>query len=130
MLLVFVKKLKVLFAVGSDGELSEPLEVDALTCDTVDQVKEKILSTFRAKFGFPYNVPIRNVCIGKTWIIPTSIYYMYFANPLLCVLSEYVRNTASLRLEEVDASSEVIGEVMMLNTMKHYKVRHYTLSLK
>ncbi len=27
-------------------------------------------------------------------------------------------------LEEVDASSEVIGEVTMLNTLKHYKVRN------
>lgn len=57
--------LKVLFAVGSDGEVSEPLEVDALTCDTVEQVKEKILSTFKAKFGFPYNIPLSNVCIRK-----------------------------------------------------------------
>ena len=27
-------------------------------------------------------------------------------------------------LEEVDQSSEVIGEVTMLNTLKHYQVRH------
>lgn len=55
----------MLFAVGSDGEVSEPLEVNTLSCDTVEQVKEKILSTFRAKFGFPYNTPLRDVCIGK-----------------------------------------------------------------
>lgn len=60
-----LQKLKVLFAVGSDGEVSEPLEVDALSCDTVEQVKEKILSTFRAKFGFPYNTPLRDICIGQ-----------------------------------------------------------------
>lgn len=64
----FVQKLKVLFAVGSDGEVSEPLEVNALSCDTVEQVKEKILSTFKAKFGFPYITPIREVFIGKQWI--------------------------------------------------------------
>lgn len=91
-------KLKVLFAVGSDGELSEPLEVSALSCDTVDQVKVKILTTFRNKFGFPYNTPIRELAI------------------------EYVRGTASLRLEEVDLSSERLGDVTMLNTMKHYKI--------
>ncbi|GLD48149.1 plexin-C1, partial [Lates japonicus] len=91
-------KLKVLFAVGSDGEVSEPLEVNALNCDTVEQVKEKILSTFKAKFGFPYNIPLRDVCI------------------------EYEKDGSFVPLEEVDASSEVIGEVTMLNTLKHYKV--------
>ncbi|XP_005951496.2 plexin-C1 [Haplochromis burtoni] len=90
-------KLKVLFAVGTDGEVSEPLEVIVLDCDTVEQVKEKILSSFKAKFGFPYNIPLRDVCI------------------------EYEKNGLFLPLEEVDASSVVIGEVTMLNTLKHYK---------
>lgn len=62
---MWLQKLKVLFAVGSDGEVSEPLEVNALSCDTVEQVKEKILSTFKAKFGFPYNAPLRDVRIGE-----------------------------------------------------------------
>ncbi|XP_051248725.1 plexin-C1 isoform X7 [Dicentrarchus labrax] len=91
-------KLKVLFAVGSDGEVSEPLEVNALSCDTVEQVKEKILSTFKAKFGFPYNTLLRDICI------------------------EYEKNGSFVPLQEVDASSEVIGEVTMLNTLKHYTV--------
>nr|XP_046234682.1 plexin-C1 isoform X2 [Scatophagus argus] len=68
-------KLKVLFAVGSDGEVSEPLEVSALSCDTVEQVKEKILSTFKAKFGFPYNTILSDICIGKqqkSLVIPVS----------------------------------------------------------
>ncbi|XP_029969062.1 plexin-C1 isoform X2 [Salarias fasciatus] len=91
-------KLKVLFAVGTDGEVSEPLEVEALSCDTVEQVKEKILATFRAKFGFPYNTPLKDARI------------------------EYERDGLFLPLEEVDASSEVIGEVTMLNTLRHYKV--------
>ncbi|XP_034381825.1 plexin-C1 [Cyclopterus lumpus] len=91
-------KLKVLFAVGSDGEVSEPLEVTALSCDSIEQIKEKILSTFKAKFGFPYNTHLRDVCI------------------------EYENNGSFVGLEEVDASSEVIGEVTMLNTLKHYKV--------
>ncbi|XP_078098776.1 plexin-C1 isoform X1 [Sander vitreus] len=91
-------KLKVLFAVGSEGEVSEPLEVNALSCDSVEQVKEKILSTFKAKFGFPYNSPLRDIRI------------------------EYENDGSFVTLEEVDASSEVIGEVTMLNTLKHYKV--------
>ena len=64
MFLCCVQKLQVLFAVGSDGEVSEPLEVNTLTCDTVEQVKEKILSTFKAKFGFPYNTALRDARIG------------------------------------------------------------------
>ncbi|XP_049892180.1 plexin-C1 isoform X8 [Epinephelus moara] len=91
-------KLKVLFAVGSDGEVSEPLEVNALSCDSIEQVKEKILSTFKAKFGFPYNTPLRDISI------------------------EYERDGSFVPLQEVDASSEVIGEVTMLNTLEHYKV--------
>ncbi|KAF7658340.1 hypothetical protein LDENG_00013920 [Lucifuga dentata] len=91
-------KLKVLFAVGSDGEVSEPLEVNALSCDTVEQVKEKILSAFKAKFGFPYNTTLKDVRI------------------------EFEKDGSFVPLEEVDKSSEVIGEVTMLNTLKHYKV--------
>lgn len=60
-----LQKLKVLFAVGSDGEVSEPLEVSALSCDTVEQVKEKILATFKAKFGFSFSPNLRELWIGK-----------------------------------------------------------------
>ncbi|XP_015248304.1 PREDICTED: plexin-C1-like [Cyprinodon variegatus] len=91
-------KLKVLFAVGSDGEVSEPLEVDALSCDTVEQLKEKILNTFKSKFGFPYNTPVRDVCI------------------------ELEKGGSFFPLQEVDAGSEVIGEVTKLNTLRHYKI--------
>ncbi|XP_041636511.1 plexin-C1 isoform X2 [Cheilinus undulatus] len=91
-------KLKVLFAVGTDGEVSEPLEVNALSCDSIEQVKEKILTTFKAKFGFPYNITFREACI------------------------EFEKAGVFVPLEEVDASSEVIGDVTMLNTLKHYKV--------
>ncbi|XP_077401545.1 plexin-C1 isoform X3 [Vanacampus margaritifer] len=91
-------RLKVQFAVGSDGEISEPLEVLALNCDTVEQAKEKILKTFKDKFGFPYNGP------------QTSVYI------------EFERDGVFVALEEVDASSDVIGEVTMLNTLQHYKI--------
>lgn len=62
---MFAQRLKVLFAVGTDGEVSEPLEVGALSCDTVEQVKEKILASFRAKFGFSYGPPLRELSIGQ-----------------------------------------------------------------
>ncbi|XP_024228669.2 plexin-C1 isoform X2 [Oncorhynchus tshawytscha] len=91
-------RLQVLFAVGTDGEVSEPLEVSALDCDTVEQVKEKILLAFKTKFGFPYNTPLRQMHI------------------------EYEKDGRFVPLKEVDASSGVLGEVTMLNTLKHYKV--------
>ncbi|XP_061770017.1 plexin-C1 isoform X2 [Nerophis ophidion] len=91
----FLRKLKALFAVGGDGEVSEPLEVSALSCDTVEQVKEKVLTTFEAKFGFPYNRPVD---------------------------VELDKDGSFVALEEVDVSSQVVGEVTMLNTLKHYKV--------
>ncbi|XP_041709526.2 plexin-C1-like isoform X1 [Coregonus clupeaformis] len=91
-------RLQVLFAVGTGGEVSEPLEVSALDCDTVEQVKEKILLAFKTKFGFPYNTPIRQIHI------------------------EYEKDGRFVPLKEVDASSEVLAEVTMLNTLKHYKV--------
>lgn len=59
------QKLKVLFAVGCDGEVSEPLEVNALSCDTVEQVKGKILASFKAKFGFPYCTPLGELRVGE-----------------------------------------------------------------
>lgn len=45
-----------------------------------------------------------------------------FLSPL-----EYEKNGSFVPLQEVDASSEVIGEVTMLNTLKHYKVRRGSL---
>lgn len=63
-----LQKLQVLFAVGSDGGVSEPLDVNALDCDTVEQVKEKILSTFKAKFGFSYDTSLRDMCIGESML--------------------------------------------------------------
>ena len=58
------QKLQAVFMVGGDGQLSEPLEVEALSCDTVDQVKLKILAVFKAKFGFAYNIPLRDIRLG------------------------------------------------------------------
>ncbi|XP_030210859.1 plexin-C1 isoform X3 [Gadus morhua] len=92
-------KLQAVFVVGGDGQLSEPLEVEALSCDTVDQVKLKILAVFKAKFGFAYNIPLRDIRLELE------------QGPGVFVA-----------LEEVDRSSEVIGEVTMLNTLRHYKV--------
>ncbi|KAL6473652.1 hypothetical protein MHYP_G00172130 [Metynnis hypsauchen] len=91
-------KLKVLFAVGTEGEVSEPLEVNALSCDTIEQVKEKILQTFQHKFGFPYTQQLREIDI------------------------EYEKEGKYVPLEEVDGSSEVQGEVTMLNTLQHYQI--------
>ncbi|KAF4114625.1 plexin-C1-like [Onychostoma macrolepis] len=90
-------KLKVVFAVGTGGEVSEPLEVNALTCDTIQQVKEKILQTFQRKFGFPFQ-QIRDIEI------------------------EYEKEGKFVMLQEVDESSEIRGHVTMLNTLKHYQV--------
>lgn len=38
--------------------------------------------------------------------------------------AEYQKNGSFVPLEEVDTSSVVIGEVTMLNTLKHYQVRN------
>ncbi|CAL8386401.1 unnamed protein product [Boreogadus saida] len=92
-------KLQAVFVVGGDGQLSEPLEVEALSCDTVDQVKLKILAVFKAKFGFAYNIPLRDIRLELEQAPGVFV-----------------------ALEEVDRSSEVIGEVTMLNTLRHYKV--------
>ncbi|XP_059367216.1 plexin-C1-like isoform X2 [Carassius carassius] len=90
-------KLNVVFAVGTEGEVSESLEVNALTCDTIQQVKEKILQTFQRKFGFPFQQS-RDIEI------------------------EYEKEGRFVMLQEVDESSEIRGHVTMLNTLKHYQV--------
>ena len=87
---VCMQKLKVQFAVGSDGEVSEPLDVNVLSCDTVEQVKEKILGTFKAKFGFSYGPQLRDLCIGKEPVrvscrtgrynLPLSLYFFSHQN--------------------------------------------------
>ena len=53
------------FAVGTEGEVSEPLDVCVLDCDTVEQVKEKILLTFHRKFGFRYTQQLHDIDIGE-----------------------------------------------------------------
>ncbi|KAJ8373373.1 hypothetical protein AAFF_G00265610 [Aldrovandia affinis] len=91
-------KLQVSFEVVSMGEGSTPLDVSVLDCDTVEQVKEKILVAFKSKFGNPYSGELRNIDI------------------------EYEKAGSSVLLQEVDASSQVLGDVTMLNTLRHYKV--------
>ncbi|XP_056311631.1 plexin-C1-like [Danio aesculapii] len=91
-------KLKVVFAVGTGEEISESLEVIALTCDTIQQVKEKILQTFQRKFGFRYTQQIRDIEI------------------------EYEKEGKFVMLQEVDDTSKIRGHVTMLNTLKHYQV--------
>ncbi|XP_048862931.1 plexin-C1 isoform X2 [Brienomyrus brachyistius] len=90
-------KLKVSFSVGS-GEESECLEVSALDCDTVEQVKEKILAAFKSKFGFPYYKQLEEI----------DIYHE--------------KDGSTVLLLEVDSTSKVVGEATLLNTLKHYKV--------
>ncbi|KAI3366463.1 hypothetical protein L3Q82_000604 [Scortum barcoo] len=85
---------KALYTLSEDWLLWQAQDFSSL----LSKSKRKFLSTFKAKFGFPYNTPIRDVCI------------------------EYEKEGTFIPLAEVDASSEVIGEVTMLNTLKHYKV--------
>lgn len=51
---------------------------------------------------------------------------IYQKRPKVCFppLLEYQKNGSFVPLEKVDASSVVISEVTMLNTLKHYQVRH------
>lgn len=91
-------KLNVLFAVGTEGEVSEPLEITALDCDTVEQVKEKILLTFHRKFGFRYTQQLRHIDI------------------------EVEKAGCYEALQEIDTTSEMTGDITMLNTLKHYQI--------
>ncbi|XP_061107155.1 plexin-C1 isoform X2 [Conger conger] len=91
-------KLSVSLEVASVGEGDAPLEVSVLDCDTVEQVKEKILRAFKSKFGFPYSGQLKDIDIV------------------------YEKGGSSLLLQEVDSSSEVLGAVTMLNTLRHYKI--------
>lgn len=63
----------MLFAVGMEGEVSEPLEVKVLTCDTIDQVKDKILQTFQRKFGFRYTRQLCDIGLGQYTYMHTYI---------------------------------------------------------
>ncbi|XP_064198102.1 plexin-C1 [Anguilla rostrata] len=91
-------KLNVSFDVVSVGEGSSPLEVSVLDCDTVEQAKEKILGAFKSKFGFPYSGQLPDIDIA------------------------YEKGGQSVLLQEVDQSSEVMGSVTMLNTLRHYQI--------
>ncbi|KAK3558276.1 hypothetical protein QTP86_013929 [Hemibagrus guttatus] len=120
-------KLKVLFAVGTEGEVSEPLEVNVLTCDTIEQVKEKILQTFQRKFGFRYTQQLRDIGIEMSKQgIGVGVLYDCLLHSNFSVfyytLKEYMKEGSYVPLEEIDGSSEVQGEVTMLNTLKHYQI--------
>ncbi|XP_015207788.2 plexin-C1 [Lepisosteus oculatus] len=94
-------KLKVLFQALPDGEkeAGATLEVSVLDCDTTEQAKEKILRSFKSKFGYPYHVQLKDIDI------------------------EYEKEGSVLKLQEVDSTSKV-GEngVKRLNTIGHYQL--------
>ncbi|XP_066561076.1 plexin-C1 isoform X2 [Amia ocellicauda] len=99
-------KLKVSFQVipDSDSDAGTTLDVSVLDCDTIEQAKEKILRSFKSKFGHPYHVQFKDIDL------------------------EYVRDpsedSAPLRLREVDPGPGGVehGGVKMLNTLGHYKI--------
>ncbi|KAJ8269236.1 hypothetical protein COCON_G00118430 [Conger conger] len=91
-------KLSVSLEVASVGEGDGPLEGSVLDCDTVEQVKEKILRAFKSRFGFPYSGQLKDINIV------------------------FEKGGSSLLLQEVGSSSAVLGAVTMLNTLRHYKI--------
>ncbi|KAK6488092.1 plexin-C1-like isoform X1 [Huso huso] len=83
----------------SEGEAHTSLDVNVLDCDTIGQAKEKILQSFKTKFGHCYQFQINDIDI------------------------EFENNGIQQKLQEVDNSSKVLENgVTMLNTIGHYKI--------
>ncbi|XP_033882216.3 plexin-C1-like isoform X2 [Acipenser ruthenus] len=83
----------------SEGEAHISLDVNVLDCDTIGQAKEKILQSFKTKFGHCYQFQINDIDI------------------------EFENNGIQQKLQEVDNSSKVLENgVTMLNTIGHYKI--------
>ncbi|MGH0171681.1 UNVERIFIED_CONTAM: hypothetical protein FKN15_061869 [Acipenser sinensis] len=83
----------------SEGEAHTSLDVNVLDCDTIGQAKEKILQSFKTKFGHCYQFQINDIDI------------------------EFEKDGIQQKLQEVDNSSKVLENgVTMLNTIGHYKI--------
>ncbi|MGH0160634.1 UNVERIFIED_CONTAM: hypothetical protein FKN15_039575 [Acipenser sinensis] len=96
----FLRKLKVSLqgSPESEGEAHTSLDVNVLDCDTIGQATEKILQSFKSKFGHCYPFQINDIDI------------------------EFEKDGIQQKLQEVDNSSKVLENgVTMLNTIGHYK---------
>ncbi|XP_041110743.1 plexin-C1-like isoform X2 [Polyodon spathula] len=83
----------------SEGEAHTSLDVNVLDCDTIGQASEKILQSFKTKFGHCCPFQINDVDI------------------------EFEKDGIQQKLKEVDNSSKVLENgVTMLNTIGHYKI--------
>ncbi|XP_018415737.1 PREDICTED: plexin-C1-like [Nanorana parkeri] len=80
-------------------ENSQCLKVTVLDCDTIRQVKEKILQTYLSKNGYSFSCPLCDICL------------------------QYHFGQTYKELLDIDASSVVMeNDLKKLNTVKHYKV--------
>ncbi|XP_067860759.1 plexin-C1 isoform X2 [Heptranchias perlo] len=98
-------KLNVIFQLsteveyGSDLDLSCPLEVDVLDCDTIGQAKEKIFETFFNKYGYSQRFQMKDIDL------------------------ELIKNGPNQILQDIDQTSQVLENGMTkLNTIGHYRI--------
>ncbi|XP_040200060.1 plexin-C1 [Rana temporaria] len=84
-------------------DASPCIKVTVLDCDTIGQVKEKILQTFQSKNGYAFSFPPCDICL--------ELHYGQTYKELL----------------DIDASSVVMENgFKRLNTVKHYKIESGT----
>ncbi|XP_077326743.1 plexin-C1 [Lithobates pipiens] len=83
-------------------DASPCIKVTVLDCDTIGQVKEKILQTFLSKNGYAFSFPPCDICL--------ELHYGQTHKALL----------------DIDASSVVENVYKRLNTVKHYKIESGT----
>ncbi|XP_041113603.1 plexin-C1-like isoform X2 [Polyodon spathula] len=83
----------------SESEAHISLDVNVLDCDTIGQANEKILQSFKTKFGHCCHLQINDIDI------------------------EFEKDGIQQKLQDVDNSSKVLENgVTMLNTIGHYKI--------
>ncbi|KAM4676405.1 plexin-C1 [Discoglossus pictus] len=86
---------------GSNENVGQIITVTVLDCDTIGQIKEKILQAFVSKHGYAYGLPLSDISI------------------------ELHHGQQRTELQDVDTTSVIMeNDITQLNTVKHYKIEN------
>lgn len=100
------------------------MQCKVLDCDTISQVKSKILDALYKNTPFSMRPSIHDVDLGKSLKLPLSLVYQFLRNDAGFSHTEWRHGRGGhLTLRDEDVTSKTLCGWRKLNTLSHYGVR-------
>lgn len=105
-------------------DLDEKIQCKVLDCDTISQVKSKILDALFKNTPFSLRPSIHEVDLGERFFYGCIIKYMQRFQSSFFIFLEWRHGRGGhLTLQDEDLTTKTINGWKKLNTLKHYGVK-------